>query len=132
MKTMRMLGLVLSSLFCASLLACVAASPGPAGEPGATEGTATPGAGERSAGSDDPGHVGQAEQELNGQHYTCAGHCDVGPGYGCEWYYDVCRPDVTVNCRDRIVEYCHNRGLGFGNAWWTPSCEEGYTCLYYI
>ena len=52
-------------------------------------------------------------QDVSAGGLCCWGHCNASGAF--------VKVNVTVNCRDRIVESCHNAGLAFnpnGDAWW--------------
>ena len=89
--------------------------------------------------STEEGDLGTAEQAYNGAGQTCTGSCYAYQGYvrgeiSCGsgtkvWVFS--RPNVTQDCRDRVVEYCHSYNLGFRDAAWTYSPpSNGYICLY--
>src|SRR5262249_44330263 len=50
----------------------------------------------------------QVTPYVNGNGQYCGGFCYYG-----EAAYQVCRPNVTVDCHDRVVEYCHSHGMTF-------------------
>jgi hypothetical protein len=59
---------------------------------------------------------------------VCGGLCR----YNSDWAWNTCRWNVTQNCRDRIVEFCHNRGWGFIDAYWANSCADQWIRLWPI
>jgi hypothetical protein len=65
---------------------------------------------------------------LSPQGQVCGGMCR----YNANWAWNTCRWNVTQNCRDRIVEFCHNRGWGFIDAYWAGSCADGWIRLWPI
>jgi hypothetical protein len=54
--------------------------------------------------------------------YCCSGYCK--DHMGLKWSYWFSRPNVTVNCADRIQEQCVAAGSypGYYEAVWTPTC----------
>jgi len=54
--------------------------------------------------------------------YCCSGYCK--DHMGLKWSYWFSRPNVTVNCADRIEEQCVAAGSypGYYEAVWTPTC----------
>jgi hypothetical protein len=55
----------------------------------------------------------QAEPQTNQAGQCCWGHCNSSNAF--------VKVNVTQNCRDRIIESCHNAGQLFnpnGDAWW--------------
>jgi hypothetical protein len=68
------------------------------------------------------------DESLDSSGRVCGGMCR----YNSSWGYNTCRWNVTQNCRDRIVEFCHNRGWGFIDASWSSGCWEGWVRLWPI
>jgi hypothetical protein len=62
------------------------------------------------------------------QSQVCGGMCRVD----ANWGYTTCRWNVTQDCRERIVEFCHNRDWSFIDASWAGSCAEGWVRLWPI
>lgn len=109
-----------------SLLAAGCLTP-----PDDLEQSSTPHAGEV---LDEDGDVHERGEPLNAAGGTCAGTCDKGLGYstcypGYRRWVDVCRPNVTVNCRRRIIEQCRARGWKFVDARWVPECAPQAYCV---
>ena len=96
---------------------------------------------------DEAAEIGSASQELSrdqpassgGEVAAAAGHARLAPaGQVCgglcresvNWAYSTCRWNVTQNCRERIVEFCHNRNWSFIDAYWRSTCHEGWIRLW--
>lgn len=69
------------------------------------------------------GGLGSQSSELRpSDNYCCSGYCK--DQHGIKWSYWFSRPNVTVNCADRINEQCVAAGSpsGYYEAQWTASC----------
>jgi len=101
---------------------------------------ASPATDEESAQTDEheaPADTEQAVSALNAAGQACGGYCRTGWVYingggtscrGGEFWYYASLPNVTQDCRARIVDFCHNRGWSFGDAYWAYSPYQGYLC----
>ena len=88
---------------------------------------------EQTPSPDEPA-VGTVSGALDSKNRTCGGYCitNYSDYATCKWTaplrYYTNRPNVTQDCRERIVEYCHNRGWRFGDAFWSYDRIEEYRC----
>ncbi|MBK7859993.1 MAG: hypothetical protein IPJ65_15495 [Archangiaceae bacterium] len=66
--------------------------------------------------------VAESTEPLSSSGQTCHGSCNGGS-------YPLCYPNITVNCREQVVNACHRRGLSFHNAWWSYwGCSQPPHC----
>src|SRR4051812_11935291 len=92
----------------------------------ATAALSTIGCGTEASDSSDQSSAAD-EASLDSAGHTCTGLCFYGYDVGCVWYYRVTRPNVTQDCRARVVEACHSRNMSFTEASWQYSPgAEGY------
>ncbi len=69
------------------------------------------------------GGLGSSSSDLRASdNYCCSGYCK--DHLGQKWSYWFSRPNVTVNCADRINEQCVAAGSysGYYEAAWTATC----------